>query len=64
MNAAREIAERLRIYPQFGEPISDLTYEKGTICVGAVGPLAVRYAIFEDLRLVMVVVPFMDLAND
>jgi hypothetical protein len=60
LEAAREIDWRLRIYPQFGEPLMDLTQQPGTIWHGTVGPLVVRYAIYEDLRLVVVATPIMD----
>jgi len=57
LEAAKEIAMRLRLYPQFGEPIIDLTHEAARIWIGTVGPLVVRYAIYEDRRLVMVATP-------
>src|SRR5947209_7992755 len=59
--AAREIDSRLRIYPQFGEPLIDLTQERGQIYVGIVAPLVVRYVIYEDLRQVMVANPIREL---
>ncbi len=61
LDAAREIDSRLRVYPQFGEPILDLTHESGKLWIGTIGPLVVRYAIYEDLRLVMVATPIMPL---
>jgi hypothetical protein len=63
LTAAKEIEARLRIYPQFGDPIIDLTHELGQIWIGTIGPLVVRYAIYEDRRLVMVVTPIMPLPN-
>jgi hypothetical protein len=55
--AVKEIDRRLRVYPQFGEPLVELTHEPGQVWVGAVGPLVVRYALYEERRLVMVAVP-------
>ena len=63
LQAAKEMARRLEMYPQFGEPILDLTHESGQIWIGVVGPLVVRYAVYEDRRLVLVVVPIMPLPN-
>jgi hypothetical protein len=60
LEAAREIASRLRIYPQFGEPLLDLTYQRGTMWISTIGPLVVRYAIYEDRRVVVVATPIMD----
>jgi hypothetical protein len=57
LNAAKEIAARLRIYPQFGEPLRDLQTEGETLWTGTVPPLVVQYVIDEDNRLVFVVVP-------
>jgi hypothetical protein len=59
--AIQEIDRRLHIFPQFGEPKVDLTYQPGQIWIGTVPPLVVRYAIYEERRLVMVTVPLMPL---
>lgn len=61
LEAAKEIAARLRIYPQFGDPLLDLTHETGKVWIATVGPLVVRYAIYEDLRLVIVATPIREL---
>jgi hypothetical protein len=55
--AAREIDRRLRVYPQFGQPLRDLGGAAGQEWLGVVPPLVVRYVIFEDRRLVSVVFP-------
>ena len=55
--ALKDLEHRLRIYPQFGEPLFDLTQEPGQIYDGTVPPLVVRYAVFEDRRLVFVGAP-------
>jgi hypothetical protein len=52
--ALTDLDRRLHIYPQFGEPILDLTQKSGQVCVAAVPPLLVRYAIYEERRLVVV----------
>jgi hypothetical protein len=55
--ALKEIDRRLHIYPPFGDPLIDLKVEPGQVWVGTVPPLVVRYAIFEDRRLVVVAAP-------
>jgi hypothetical protein len=52
--ALKEFHRRLCIYPQFGDPFIDLTTEPGQIYNGIVRPLAMRYGVHEDRRLVMV----------
>jgi hypothetical protein len=55
--AARKMDYRLRVYPQFGQPLRDLAAGAGQEWLGVVPPLVVRYVIFEDRRLVSVVFP-------
>ena len=52
--ALREFDRRLRLYPQFGDPLSDLTNDPGQIRVGIILPLAMRYAVLEERREVSV----------
>jgi hypothetical protein len=52
--ALREFHRRLCVYPQFGEPLTDLTREVGQIWIGIVHPLAMRYGVFDERRAVMV----------
>ncbi len=52
--ALKEFHRRLCLYPQFGDPLVDLTQEPGQVWVGIVRPLSMRYGLFEDRRLVMV----------
>jgi len=52
--ALREFDRRLRIYPQFGDPQSDLTAEPGQVRIGIIPPLTMRYAVFEERREVTV----------
>ena len=47
----------LRLYPQFGEPLRDLPAQPGTEWIGFVGPLTVRYVVFDELRQVWIVRP-------
>ena len=52
--AVREFHRRLCLYPQFGEPLVDLTRESGQVWIGIVRPLAMRYGVFDERRVVMV----------
>jgi hypothetical protein len=61
--AVRDIDARLRVYPQFGQPLQDLKTEGETAWVGVVEPLVVRYVIDEPRRLVFVLVPFQPLSR-
>jgi hypothetical protein len=61
--AIQDIDHRLRIYPQFGEPLPDLTVEPAQLWVGVVPPLVVQYVIDEARRQVMVVLPLMPLPD-
>lgn len=57
LEAVKEIDRRLRIFPQFGQPLLDLTHEPGQLCLGVVPPLVVRFALHEERRLVFVTTP-------
>ncbi len=52
--ALREFDRRLRVYPQFGDPLTDLLAEAGQVRLGTVPPLAMRYGVLEDRRVVLV----------
>src|SRR5580765_6263346 len=52
--AMEEFDRRLKLYPQFGEPLVDLAHEKGQIWIGTVPPLTMRYAVLDDRRKVTV----------
>ncbi len=52
--ALKEFHRRLCIYPQFGEPLTDLRQELGQLWIGTVRPLTMRYAVFDERRVVMV----------
>jgi hypothetical protein len=51
--ALKEFDRRLKIYPQFGEPLVDLKKEPGQVWIGTVRPLAMRYGVFDERRLVI-----------
>jgi hypothetical protein len=53
-SALKEFHRRLQIYPQFGDPLVDLTHEQGQIRNGIIRPLAMRYGVLEQRRTVMV----------
>ena len=52
--ALKEFHRRLCLYPQFGEPLLDLTAELGQVWIGIVRPRALRFAILDERRVVMV----------
>ena len=52
----KELDRLLHVYPQFGEPLMDLTQHSGQVYIGTVPPLMVRYAVLEEMRLVLVTV--------
>jgi hypothetical protein len=52
--ALQEFDRRLRVYPQFGDPLVDLVAEVGQVRLGMVPPLAMRYGVLEERRLVLV----------
>ena len=52
--AAQTLHERLRIYPQFGEPLQDLELKPAQVRIGCIPPLVVKYWLNEDLRTVIV----------
>lgn len=55
--AIRAIDFRLHTFPQFGDPVIDLSLASGQLRIGTVPPLVVKYALYEDLRLVLVTRP-------
>jgi hypothetical protein len=52
--ALKEFHRRLCLYPQFGEPLIDLRQELGQVWIGIVRPLAMRYGVLDERRVVMV----------
>ena len=61
--AARKMDRLLHIYPQFGDPLSDLSLQPGQLRMGTVPPLVVKYALYEDRRLVIVTTPIAPLPH-
>jgi hypothetical protein len=55
--ALKEFDRLLRLYPQFGDPLTDLTGEPGIIYNGIIPPISMRYGVYESQRLVLVVAP-------
>ncbi len=51
--ALREFHRRLELFPQFGDPIMDLSVEEGQIRLGIIRPLCMRYGVYEERRLVI-----------
>jgi hypothetical protein len=54
--AAKAFEARLRIYPQFGQPLQNLRQGE-TLWIGVVSPLVVHYVIDDVHRVVFVVRP-------
>jgi hypothetical protein len=63
LDAIKQIDARLRIYPQFGEPLRDLTIVGETLWAGTVPPLVVQYIIDAERHLVFVVRPLKTLPD-
>jgi hypothetical protein len=68
LTAVRDIDHRLRIYPQFGQPLRDLSLPRATLWIGSVAPLVVHYVLVEaddagQGRQVIVVRPFTPFAH-
>ena len=63
LDAVRELDRRLQIYPQFGQPLRDLTLKPAQLWVGVVPPLVAHYSIDDHRRLVIVAVPISPLPN-
>ena len=61
LEAVRQVDERLRLYPQFGNPLIELTHILGQVRIGTIPPLVVRYAVYEERRMVAVTVPLLPL---
>jgi hypothetical protein len=61
LDALKAIDYRLRIYPQFGQPLRDLKLEPAKVWIGCVPPLVVQYILDEERRVVLVVTPILPL---
>jgi hypothetical protein len=63
VGAVKELDRLLHLYPQFGEPLNDLALEAGQVYRASVPPLVVRYAVYEERRLVILAAPPLLLSN-
>src|SRR5687768_11835911 len=57
LSAVKQLDYRLRLYPQFGEPVRDLSMPGQSRWIGTVPTLFVEYIIDEVNRNVYVVIP-------
>ncbi len=57
LKAILDLDRRLQVYPQFGEPLRDLSLEGAQLWIGTISPLVIRYVIDEVHRQVLVVAP-------
>ena len=55
--ALKKFDRALHLYPEFGDPQIDLKAEPGVIRLGIIRPLSMRYGVYDDRRLVLVVAP-------
>src|SRR5262245_13162695 len=58
LTAVREFDRRLRLYPQFGEPLREYEIVPAKLWIGVVPPVVAKYLVDEGRRLVIVVAPF------
>jgi hypothetical protein len=63
LGALKELDRRLRVYPQFGEPLRDLKLEPAQLWIACVPPLVVQYVVDEERRLVMIGAPILPLPS-
>lgn len=63
LSALKGIEKRLRLYPQFGQPLWNLSVEPAQMWMGVVAPLVIQYVLDESRRQVMVVHPITPLRN-
>jgi hypothetical protein len=63
LDAVKELDRRLKIYPQFGQPLRNLNLEPAQLWIGVVEPLVAQYFLDEDRRLVIVSLPISVLPN-
>ena len=59
--ALKTLDYRLRIYPQFGQPLRDLELKPAQLWIGVIPPLVARYSLDEERRLVLVFLPLVPL---
>ena len=59
--ALAAIDHRLHIYPQFGQPLRDLSIKPAQLWIATVAPLVIKYLLDEERRLVLVAKPIVAL---
>jgi hypothetical protein len=57
LTSLKEFKHRLLVYPQFGDPLLDLQREVGQLRIGIIPPIAMRYGVLEERRMVFVAAP-------
>jgi hypothetical protein len=57
LDALKRLDELLHLYPQFGEPLSDLKREPLKLWIGTVYPLVAQYLVDDEQRVVILVRP-------
>jgi hypothetical protein len=62
-DALKEIDYRLRVYPQFGQPLRDAKAISMQEWVGVVNSIRVRYLLSEERRLVIILTPLRALTD-
>jgi hypothetical protein len=63
LQALKDIDYRLKVYPQFGEPLKDLHMTGQTLWIASVPPFVVRYIIDDENRVVYLAAKFMLLSG-
>lgn len=63
IEAIKEIDRRLKLYPQFGQPLRDLSIPYCQIWIGAIPPLVIEYLLDEEGRQVIFGYPLRTLPN-
>ena len=63
LDAVKEMDRLLHTRPRFGDPLIDLALQPGQLRMGTVPPLVVKYALYEDKRLVIVTRPIATLPH-
>ncbi len=61
--ALRQADHRFRVYPQFGQPMYDLSVGSAQLWVGVVVPLVFHYVLDEEHRRVLIIRPPMPLPH-
>jgi hypothetical protein len=57
VDALKAMDYRLRVFPQFGEPLRDLLLSPSKMWIGVIFPLVLHYSVDDERRVVMVASP-------